>query len=246
MHERPHWQVCSRSESNFAIGICGTRGHRRHAPAHQRCRAGPGQPSPRHTRSLHPGHRLGAGEPYQAAHRFLLGGSDRHHQRRGIPQPGRHRCAGPVAGAGALLQRQHHSNRRRRQPGAPGQPARAATGQHAAAGQRQTLPSRGGDHLPRPRPVRRCAGPGPVGVPVAGAGAGGRAARRRCGAIRLGRDRRGDQLRPEEAARRGQRGSVRRPELPGRRFDHPVLGADRPAAHRAGLCHPHRRVAQGR
>ena len=122
------------------------------------------------------GYRVGAGQPHQAAHRGLLGGADRHPERRGIPERAVRRHARQAAHAGALVRRQHHPDRRRRHAGPPGHPARPAAGQHPGAGQRQAPPPRRGDHLPRPWRGRWLAGPGHLGAPVDGAGAGRSAA----------------------------------------------------------------------
>ena len=149
--------------------------------------------------------RAGRGrrEPRPAAVGDRVAGPDRRHPVRGRRQPGSDHARLPVADAGALVQRGHASDQRRGHARAAGQPAQPGPRPYAGAGQRQAPPPLVGHRLVRRRDGRR-AGPGHLDHSVDRPAAGGGVARRRVGAVRLGRHRGRAELPAQERPRGGQ------------------------------------------
>ena len=186
-----------------------------------------------------------------------------------VASQGPHHPGLPTADPGSLLQRRHASDQRRGHAGAAGQHPQLGPRPHPGAGQRQAPSPLVGHRL-----VRRCngrlAGAGHLDHPDHRLAAGRGAARRRVGAVRVGRDRRraqfsaqgqpgGRQLRaehrhlPGRRRRRLQRGRQRRVAARDQRLRQPQpgvrqRGSDQPqrAAGRRGGAHRGRQHRRGR
>ena len=143
--------------------------------------------------------RAGRGrrEPRTAAVGDRVAGPDRRHPVPGRRPPGVDHARLPAADAGALVQCGHASDQRRGHARAAGQPAQPGPRPYAGAGQRQAPPPLVGHRLVRRRDGRR-AGPGHLDHSVDRPAAGGGVARRRVGAVRLGRHRRRAELPAQE------------------------------------------------
>ena len=160
-------------------------------------------------------------------------------------EPGSDHARLPVAESRAVVQRRHAPDQRRGVARASGQPAQPRPRPHAGAGQRQAPPPLGDSRLVRRRHGRH-AGTGHLDHPGDRAAAGGGAARRRVGAVRLRRHRRRAELPPRGRPRRRQPGVQHRGLPRGRRGRLQRRRQRRTAARRQRLRQPQPGVRQRR
>ena len=182
-------------------------------------------------------------QPRPAALGHRVAGAHRRHPLRGRHEPGGHDPRLPAPQPDPLVQRRHPPHQRRRDPRPAGQPAQPLARPHPRPRERQAAPPLVGHRVVR-RGDRRGAGARHLDHPVHRPAAGRGAARRRVGAVRLGRHRRRHQLPAQGRPVRGQPRAEHR-HLPARRRRRLQLRRQRrPAPRRDRVRQPQPRVRQ--
>ena len=181
--------------------------------------------------------------PRRAAFGNGFGGARGRHPQRRAGQPGQRRHEQPAAHRDSGVPLEHQSVAGRGGAAASDQPARHGAGPHAGAGQQQAAAPRRGHPVDLQRRIGRRPGAGHLGHPGHRHRARGSAARRRGGAVRLGRHRWRRQLHLEgREQRRQHRGQVRRLFREHQRGRDGGLRQPRPAPRRLRLRQPQRRI----